>query len=101
MIYLPYEIQNIIFSFSQRPPTNTMIKYLIHECYKEDYDPYYYEYADDMYCYSYSFQQWYFMYRIYHKKMMDEAFNKHMYIDKYYHTPSKLLIGHDKIFMSI
>lgn len=101
MVYLPDEIQNIIYSFVERPQTNKIFKYLIYGCYKEDYDPYYYEYADDMYYYTYSFQQWYFKYRIYHQKFMNGVFNNCSNPDKYYHTPFKLSIGHDKLFLSI
>jgi hypothetical protein len=39
------------------------LKYLIHECYEEDYDPYYAENWLDNYCYEYTFAEWYFLYR--------------------------------------
>jgi len=39
------------------------MKYLIKECYEEDYDPYYAETWRDNYCYEYTFAEWYFLYR--------------------------------------
>lgn len=63
MKYIPIEIQNIIFSYVERPPTNKLIKYVINDCYEEDYDPYYAEYWYDNYCYNDTFYEWYFMYR--------------------------------------
>ena len=47
------------------------MKYVIEDCYKEDYDPYTEEYLHDNYCFEYSFVEWYFLYRknrIYKKK---------------------------------
>jgi hypothetical protein len=58
------------------------IKYLIHDCYEEDYNPYNAEMYYDNYCYEYTFIEWYFLYR---RKM---RFN-------YKHTPIKLIIGSD------
>jgi hypothetical protein len=55
MVYLPNEILDIIFSFVPRPQTNKLMKYIIEECYEEDYDPYYYETIYDDYHYQYTF----------------------------------------------
>ena len=44
------------------------MKYLIEECYLEDYDPYYAEFWYDNYSYQYSFKEWYFLYRKKFKK---------------------------------
>jgi hypothetical protein len=63
MIYLPNEIINIIFSFVERPQTNKLMKYIIEDCYEEDYDPYYSETIYDDYRYHYTFKEWYFLYR--------------------------------------
>jgi len=54
MIFLPTEIVNYIFLFVQSP-TNKLIKYIIQDCYEEDYDPYTAEYLHDNYCFEYSF----------------------------------------------
>ena len=78
MHLLPLEIINYILSFVERPATNKIIKYVINDCYMEDYDPYYAEDWRDNFCYQYSFQEWYFLYRKSYKKN-----NKH----KYKHTP--------------
>lgn len=43
MIRLPLEIINYIFLFIESP-TNKLMKYVIEDCYKEDYDPYTAEY---------------------------------------------------------
>ena len=40
MPYLPKELINIILSFVERPQHSKMIKYIIEDCYEEDYDPY-------------------------------------------------------------
>lgn len=89
MVYLPQEILNIIFSFVERPKTNKLLKYLIYDCYKEDYDPYYTETIYDDYHFNYSFFEWYFLYR------------KHWVIDKikkkYKHTPYPTYTGMDKL----
>ena len=50
-IYLPNEIINLIFSFIQRPLTNKIMKYVIKDCYEEDFDPYTAEYWFDNYCF--------------------------------------------------
>ena len=62
MIYLPPEIVNYIFMFMQGP-TNKLMKYIIEDCYEEDYDPYTAEFWYDNYCFEYSFIEWYFLYR--------------------------------------
>ena len=64
------------------------IKYLIKECYEEDYDPYYADFWYDNYCYQYTFSEWYFLYRY--------RFNLKKYKNNHYkHTPAKLIIGSD------
>ena len=87
MVYLPNEILNIIFSFVQRPKTNKLMKYIIEECYEEDYDPYYSESYYDDYRYQYTFKEWYFLYRkwwiLKNKKI-------------YKHTPWPTYVGTDK-----
>jgi hypothetical protein len=62
-------------------PIAFYIKYLIEECYEEDYDPYYAENWLDNYCYTYTFVEWYFFYR---RKTQFKC---------YKHTPTKLIIG--------
>ena len=59
------------------------IKYLIIDCYEEDYDAYYAETWRDNYCYDYTFKEWYFLYR------------RKMKLNNYKHTPAKLIIGSD------
>ena len=59
---------------------NHFMKYLIHDCYEEDYDPLFAEFWYDNYCYTFSFCEWYFLYR---KK----------FVSKYNLTPSKLYVG--------
>ena len=88
MRYIPLEIQNIILSYIERPPTNKLIKYVINDCFTEDHDPYYAENWYDNYCFSYTFCEWYFMYR---KKWVNKK------IRMYEHTPSIILVGFDKI----
>ena len=39
---------------------NVYMKYLIKECYEEDYDPVYAETWLDNYCFEYTFVEWYF-----------------------------------------
>jgi len=58
MVYIPPEILNIIISFVERPPTNKLMKYVINDCYKEDYDPYYAKTWFDNYCFNYTFIEW-------------------------------------------
>jgi hypothetical protein len=62
-------------------PFTFYLKYLIHECYEEDYDPYYAETWLDNYCYEYTFAEWYFLYR------------RKIKLNDYKHTPTKLKIG--------
>lgn len=92
MVYLPPEILNIIFSYVPRPPTNKLIKYLINDCYEEDYDPYYSETWYDNYCYNYTFKEWYFLYR---KWLVINIHNKKRV---YKHTPYPTYVGTDKLF---
>ena len=40
---------------------NVYMKYLIKECYEEDYDPVYAETWLDNYCFEYTFVEWYFL----------------------------------------
>ena len=68
-------------------PMIIYIKYLVEECYEEDYDPYFAEFWYDNYCFSYTFTEWYFLYK---KKM---KFSKN-----YTHTPTKLIIGNEKLY---
>jgi hypothetical protein len=89
-IQLPNEILNLIFSFIQRPLTNKIMKYVIEDCYEEDYDPYTAEYWYENYCFEYSFKEWYFLYRknyIYKRKKNA----------KYKHMLSIIPVGADKI----
>jgi hypothetical protein len=65
-------------------PFVSYIKYLINECYEEDYDPHYAESWRDNYCYEYTFVEWYFLYR---RRKMNHK--------KYKHTPIILIIGSD------
>lgn len=60
MLYLQNEIINIILSFVERPQHLKIIKYVIEDCYKEDYDPYTAEYWYDNYCFEYILVEWYF-----------------------------------------
>ena len=60
---------------------NPYMKYLIEDCYLEDYNPYYAEFWYDNYCYEYSFKEWYFLYR---KRDDPKVFK---------FTPAKLIIG--------
>lgn len=87
---LPDEIVSFILSFVEnpRPITNGIIKYLIYDCYEEDYDPYTAETWRDNFCYEYSFYEWYFMYR---RKMNNNI---------YEHTPETILIGSDRIIIA-
>lgn len=91
MVYLPPEILNIIFSYVQRPLTNKLIKYIIEDCYEEDYDPYTAEYLHDNYCFEYTFKEWYFLYRKNH--ILKRKKNA-----KYKHTPYPTYVGSDKTF---
>ena len=64
---------------------NHFMKYLIHDCYEEDYDPLFAEFWYDNYCYTFSFCEWYFLFR---KKLARQT-------NKYKLTPSKLFVGAD------
>lgn len=87
MVYLPNEILNIVFSFVPRSLTNKLIKYVIKDCYEEDYDPYYSETIYDDYRYYYTFKEWYFLYR---KLFILKRKNI------YRHTPYPTFVGTDK-----
>ena len=63
---------------------NYFMKYLIHDCYEEDYDPLFAEFWYDNHCFTYSFSEWYFLFR---KKLAIK--------NKYKLTPSKLFVGAD------
>jgi hypothetical protein len=69
-------------------PITFYIKYLIQECYEEDYDPYYAQNWLDNYCYQYTFVEWYFLYRKRFKLTKIEP-------NFYRYTPIKLIIGAD------
>lgn len=95
MPYLPNEIINIILSYVERPKHAKIIKYLIDDCYKEDYDPFWSENYRDNYCVDYDFYEWYYLYR-YQFKLDGLINNIKKY--KYKHTPKILTIGSDKIY---
>lgn len=62
------------------------MKYLVEECYEEDYNPFFAEDYYDNYCFEYSFSEWYFLHRKrfrYHKTKTN----------RYKWTPDRLLIG--------
>ena len=82
MTYLPMELINKIMSFVERHKCVKIMKYVINDCYKEDYDRYTAEDYYDNYCFQYTFSEWYFLYR---KK---EKINS-----KYKHTPKIILVG--------
>jgi hypothetical protein len=60
------------------------LKYLINDCYEEDYNPFYAESWYSNYCFEYTFSEWYFLYRKYKIQKIGK---------KYKHTPDKLNIG--------
>lgn len=62
------------------------IKYLINDCYKEDYNPFIAEFWYDNFCYTYTFSEWYFLYRKYKIQKIEKKYN---------HTPDKLIIGNN------
>jgi hypothetical protein len=102
MVYLPNEIINIILSYVERPKCSKMIKYLIEDCYEEDYNPYTAENWQDNYCFYFSFNEWYYLYRI--QERLGGIFKRHKITKntyKYKHTPETLLIGHDKLKVNI
>jgi hypothetical protein len=96
MLYLPNEIINIILSYVERPDHVKLIKYLIEDCYQEDYDPFWSENYSDNYCFEYSFYEWYYLYRYQFK--LGGLINKRKKFYKYKHTPKILTIGSDKIY---
>jgi hypothetical protein len=117
MVYLPNEILNIIFSYVERPKHAKMIKYLIEDCYEEDYNPYTAEKWYDNYCFEYSFYEWYYLYRRQQKlggfsniwyflnrivKIKTETNNIEYKVEKntYKHTPKIVLVGHYKLVSS-
>ena len=68
---------------------NNYINYLFEECYQEDYNPFYAESWHDNYCYDYTFSEWYFLYR---KRLNYNSSKSKTKINKYKHTPDKLVI---------
>ena len=102
MVYLPYEILNIIFSYVERPKHSKIMNYLIEDCYDKDYNPYIAESWSDYFCFHYSFYQWYYLYRI--QARLGGIFKRHKItknIYKYKHTPKILPVGHDKLKVNI
>lgn len=100
MVYLPNEILNIVFGYVERPKHSMMIKYLINDCYENDYNPYTAENWNDNYCFQYTFCEWYYLYRTQTKLgCVTKTNNEKKYIqrNKYKHTPKFLLIGIDKL----
>jgi hypothetical protein len=95
MPYLPNEIINKILSYVERPKHVKIIKYLIEDCYEEDYDPFWSENYSDNYCFEYSFCEWYYLYRYQFKLGGLLTHKKYNY--KYKHAPKILLIGSNKI----
>lgn len=90
---LPIEIINHILSFRERHPIAIYMKYLIDECYGEDFDPY----ANEIhyFSYNYSFSEWYFLYRnhrIYNNSKKKYLLNCRR---KFRCTPRQLVIGSD------
>jgi hypothetical protein len=65
------------------------INYLFEDCYLEDYNPLYAEFWYDNYCYDYTFSEWYFLYR---KRLNYNSSKIGTKINKYRHTPTKLII---------
>ena len=61
---------------------HNIMKYVINDYYKEDYDRYTAEDYYDNYCFQYTFSEWYFLYRKHEKKN-----------SKYKHTPKIILVG--------
>lgn len=70
------------------------IKYLIEDCYEEDYNPDLAQTWRDNYCFQYSFKEWYFKYR---KNKIYKLYNYDR--NRYYVTPDKLLIGGDVYYV--
>ncbi len=102
MVYLPNELINIIFSYVERPKHEKIMKYLIEDCYQNDYNPYTSENWSDNYCFEYSFVEWYSLYRLQCKlggiqmRYMKKNLNLWKFI-KYKHTPVILKVGVDKM----
>jgi hypothetical protein len=69
---------------------NPFLKYLIQDCYQEDYDPFYAEFWYDNYCYTFSFSEWYFFYRERHN--LHYRWYRDKKINKYKYTPEVLSI---------
>lgn len=102
MVYLPNEILNIIFEYVERPKHSKMIKYLISDCYEEDYNPYTAEHFSDNYCFHYNFAEWYYLYRMQSRLGGIRIVKKRKIIKntyKYKHTPEMLLIGVDRFWI--
>jgi hypothetical protein len=97
MVYIPNEILNIILSYVERPKHAKIIKYVIEDCYEEDYNPYTAEDWRDNYCFEYSFAEWYYLYRLQLRLGGYTKKNKVIRDNKYKHTPSTLFIGVDKL----
>jgi len=93
MIYLPNELLNIIFGFVERPKHSKIMKYVIEDCYEEDYNPYTAEDYFDNFCFEYTFVEWYFSYRKNH-------INKRVKNPKYKHTPEIILVGIDRLYLT-
>jgi hypothetical protein len=72
------------------------MKYLVEECYEEDYNPYTAETWRDNYCHEYSFAEWYFKYRRRWHNPKKMNIQKKI-TNKYSHTSEKLIIGGDII----
>jgi len=99
MTYLPNEIINKIFSYVARPKLVKLMKYLVEDCYEEDYDPYTAELWSDNFCFEYSFYEWYYLYR-WNEKLgglltINRKHNNKKNI--YKHTPKLLTIGSDRL----
>ena len=54
-VSLNIKLNHIILSFVERPQHSKIIKYVIKDCYEEDYYPYTAEYYSDNYCFEYTF----------------------------------------------
>ena len=92
MIYLPNELINIILSFVERPKHSKIMKYIIDDCYKVDYNPYTAECYYDNFCFQYSFTEWFFLYR-------KHNIIKRVKNSKYKHTPEIILVGCDRLLL--